>query len=534
MAGDGTTWDAEAVLAASSEWAWIPPGAPHVRTDEVLVVAYPDHFDRPTGAWVFASDRDAAELVDEVHAIARAFGRDRLWWTVSDTSRPETLEPELRRRGGVVVERMDVLALPMDVHLPDLGVPAAIEVRRVRDLSTKRDAHLVERDAFGSRELTDAQLSKDLADLAPGFEDDSTGQVVAYLDGRPAGVGGWLMAGGGVSPLGRRERVDAARSRRLPGRARRATAHHPGGQSHAGAHPRPGGDLVADPAPDRPHPPWRATATCRRPVSERVSLEWDERGGVTVHLDGSPQSHIQPDDPTLLVFEYVQHLALAIDACPPAPPARLAVTHVGGAGLTLPRYLEATRPGSPQIVLEPDAALTDLVRREIPLPRRHRIRVRPQDGVTGVRALVADSADVLVTDAYASGRVPAELSSAAYVGEVARVLRPSGLALWNLADEPGLRYVARVLATVRLTLPHVVLIGTHEVLKGKRFGNAVLVASATALPVERLRRDVARANLPTGLREGAAVDRIIAGAKPFLEDLARSPEPPDASRWRVR
>ena len=40
---------------------------------------------------------------------------------------------------------------------------------------------------------------------------------------------------------------------------------------------------------------------------QHVTLDWDERGGVTVHMDGSPQSHVQPDDPTLLVFEYVQH-----------------------------------------------------------------------------------------------------------------------------------------------------------------------------------------------------------------------------------
>ena len=58
-------------------------------------------------------------------------------------------------------------------------------------------------------------------------------------------------------------------------------------------------------------------------MAERISLERDERGGVTVHVDGAPQSHVQLDDPTLLVFEYVQHLALAIDACsaPPAAPS---------------------------------------------------------------------------------------------------------------------------------------------------------------------------------------------------------------------
>ncbi len=264
---------------------------------------------------------------------------------------------------------------------------------------------------------------------------------------------------------------------------------------------------------------------------DHVTLEWDERGGVTVHMDGSPQSHVQPDDPTLLVFEYVQHLALVIIALPSGP---LAVTHVGGAGLTLPRWVEATRPGSPQIVLEPDEALTALVRKEIPLPRRHRIRVRPVDGLTGVCALGDGSADVVVTDAYAGGRVPAELVSAAYVLDIARVLERDGVALWNLADEPGMRYVARVLATVRQGLPHVALIATHEVLKGKRFGNSVVVAGAAPLPMETLRREVARANLPTGLREGAALERLVAGAEPLDDKGMQSPSPPEAGRWRAR
>lgn len=265
--------------------------------------------------------------------------------------------------------------------------------------------------------------------------------------------------------------------------------------------------------------------------ADHVSLAWDERGGVTVHMDGSPQSHVQPDDPTLLVFEYVQHLALALDTMPAGP---LGVTHVGGAGLTLPRWVEATRPGSPQIVLEPDAALTDLVRAEIPLPRRHRIRVRPVDGLTGVAALKDDSADAVVTDAYAGGRVPGELVGTAYVSGVARVLRPAGLALWNLADEPGMRWVARVVATVAETLPHVATLATHEVLKGRRFGNSVLVASATPLPVDALQRDVARANLPTGLRHGAALTRLLAGARAFGPDGEPSPPPPEAGRWRAR
>ena len=210
-------------------------------------------------------------------------------------------------------------------------------------------------------------------------------------------------------------------------------------------------------------------------MSDHVSLEWDDRGGVTVHMDGSPQ-----------------------------------------------------------IVLEPDEALTELVRREVPLPRRHRIRVRPVDGLTGVRALKDESADVVVTDAYAGGRVPGELVGTAYAREVARVLKPTGLALWNLADEPGMRWVARVVATMSAALPHVAVIATHEVLKGRRFGNSVLLASASPLPVETLRREVARAHLPTGMREDTALTKLVAGAKPFEEKGMQSPSPPEAGKWRAR
>ena len=194
-ANDRAGWDPDAVLAASNRWAWVPPGAPHVWTDELLVVAYPVWFSTPTGARVFRTDRTPAEVVDEIVDIARGFGRDRLWWQVSDTQQPPGLEEELVRRGSQVVERMDILGLPIGDGLPDLEVPAGIEVRRVSNLATKRDAHLVERSAFGEQEQTDEQLAQGLGELVAGLADDSAGQVVAYVDGEPAGLGGWTMDG---------------------------------------------------------------------------------------------------------------------------------------------------------------------------------------------------------------------------------------------------------------------------------------------------------------------------------------------------
>ncbi len=188
-------WHAESILAASNEWSWVPEGAPHVRTDELLVVAYPEHFLTPTGARVFGSDRDPVELVDEVHDIARSFGRDRLWWHLSDTTRPAGLEVEVLHRGGEVVERMDVLGFVLDGTVPDLGVPPTVTVRRVTDAGTTRHALVVSQAAFGGPSPTEEMVQESLAEVRAGLDDGSSGRVVAYLDGRPASTGGWTMAG---------------------------------------------------------------------------------------------------------------------------------------------------------------------------------------------------------------------------------------------------------------------------------------------------------------------------------------------------
>ena len=147
----------------------------------------------------------------------------------------------------------------------------------------------------------------------------------------------------------------------------------------------------------------RARSQRPAPSQTHFAVETDEHGGTTVLIDGYPQSYVSLDDPGLLVFGYVQLLGALLDALPAGP---LAVTHVGGAAMTLPRYVAHTRPGSPQIVLEPDAALTEHVREVLPLPRGHRIRVRPTAGRAGVAALGDASADAIVVDAFADNQVP--------------------------------------------------------------------------------------------------------------------------------
>lgn len=257
----------------------------------------------------------------------------------------------------------------------------------------------------------------------------------------------------------------------------------------------------------------------------------DEHGGYVVSRDGHPQSYVHPGDPGLLVYEYVQHLAMALDVLPPGP---LRVTHVGGAGLSLPRYVEHTRPGSPQIVLEPDVELTATVRERLPLPRRHRIRVRAMDGAAGVAALRDNSADVVLVDAFDEGRVPGELVGAVFAQDVARVLVPGGIAAINTCDEPGLRHARAVAATLADALPHLGLIALKEVLSGRRFGNLVIMGRDRPLPEARLSRQAAGATFPTSFLGNAATRRWRGGVAAFGPTGIRSPIPPEPGVWRRR
>jgi spermidine synthase len=276
-----------------------------------------------------------------------------------------------------------------------------------------------------------------------------------------------------------------------------------------------------------------AQSSQEQPARPRIEFvtDYDHPGGTMLIMDAVRQSYVDIDDPTYLDFEYMQYFASVLAVLPAGP---LTTTHIGGGGLTLPRYLSVERPGSTQLVLEPDAELMQLVREKLPLPREHRIRVRTVDGLAGVAQLGEASADLVVLDAYADGRVPAELTTVEFFADVSRVLRASGMLLANVVDEPGLRYVGRVVAGLREVFGHVLLVASHDVLKGRRFGNVVLAASAVGFDLEELHRDLRRQPFPAAVRDSDELAARFAGARSLKEsDSQRSPEPIRAG-WRVR
>lgn len=201
--------------------------------------------------------------------------------------------------------------------------------------------------------------------------------------------------------------------------------------------------------------------------------------------DGERQSEVDLADPTRLTFDYARRLADVVDlAAPPGVPMR--VVHVGGAAMMLPRYVSATRPRSSQIVLEPDEAVTALVRRELPLPARSGVRVRPVGGHEGVAALRDDSVDVVLLDAFAGAETPRGLLTREFFADVARVLASGGLLAANLADAAPFPVVRTAVAGLRETFPDLLLGAEPATLKARRRGNVVAVAGG-AVPLEAFR-----------------------------------------------
>lgn len=247
----------------------------------------------------------------------------------------------------------------------------------------------------------------------------------------------------------------------------------------------------------------------------------------TLRMGRTDQSYVDLNDPLRLEFDYVRWLADAVDLLAPAG-QRIRVVHVGGALMTLPRYIMATRPSSAQIVLEPDTELTEFVRRHVPLPKRSGIKVRGVDGRAGIESLKDNYSDIVIVDAFHGSQVPAELATTDFLAEVARVI-DDGVMLLNLTDQGDLRYTRRVLSGLSETFSQLLLCAESSTLKGRRFGNVVIAAANRRLPADELAVRSAQSAFPYRVVISDRLRQLIGGAAPFTDaDSAPSPAAPVA------
>ncbi|MFE5074333.1 spermidine synthase [Streptomyces halstedii] len=261
----------------------------------------------------------------------------------------------------------------------------------------------------------------------------------------------------------------------------------------------------------------------------RLLPDVDRERAWLLTIDGAPQSYVDLDAPDHLEFEYVRRLAHVVDLVA-EPGAPLDVVHLGGGALTLPRYVAATRPGSRQEVAEADAGLIGLVDEHLPLPEDARIAVHAADARGWLERAPQESADLLIADVFGGARVPAQLTSVEYARAAGRVLRAEGVYAANLADSAPFGFLRSQVANAAEVFGELALVAEPAVLRGRRFGNVVLLAGHRPFDLERLTRLCAADAFPARVTHGEALTRLTGGARPVRDaDAVASPEPPDGA-----
>lgn len=258
-----------------------------------------------------------------------------------------------------------------------------------------------------------------------------------------------------------------------------------------------------------------------------VERDPDREGGRVLWLDTLRHSYIDVDDPSHLEFSYARTMGdVLAEIAPEGQP--LDVVHVGGGGLSLPRYLEATRPGTESTVLEIDPLLTTIAKEELgyePIPT---IDVVNGDARVNIEDVPDDSADLVIGDAFGGVSVPWHLTTREFLQEVREVLAPGGWYALNLIDYPPLGFARAEAVTLEEVFGHVAVFAPRERLTGESGGNYVVVASTEPLPTEAiLERNATRGDDEAVVDsdgvtsdDGLSWDAFVGGAEVLVDDHA--------------
>jgi len=258
--------------------------------------------------------------------------------------------------------------------------------------------------------------------------------------------------------------------------------------------------------------------------SPELLRDLDRDTGWTLMVDGAEQSYVDVDDATHLEFEYMQHIALVVDAVfdDERP---LSALHLGGGACTLPRWLAATRPGSVQTVIEASPQILEAVK---PLGGVPGAEMLLSDAVVGLEGDADASRDLVIWDLYDGPRLVTSTLTLHTVQQMRRVLRENGVAIFNLSDATPFDVVRPVVAAVNVVFDDALLVAEPTILRGRRSGNCVLVAADRALPVPTVRRRAAAAVTRGRVLAGEQLVTFCAGAVPPTADRPL-PEPDETS-----
>lgn len=254
----------------------------------------------------------------------------------------------------------------------------------------------------------------------------------------------------------------------------------------------------------------------------------DRPDGVMIYVNGVESSYLDLAQPRHLEFEYMQQMRLAL-ASRLADEPRCRILHLGGAGCAFARAIAAEHPGARQVVVEVDARLSELAREWFDLPRAPALRIRVGEARREVGGLRPSRWEAIIRDAFSGAQVPPHLTTVEFLRQISSALTPDGLYLGNLVDSPPLVQARREVATAKAVFDSVSLAVEPPIIKGRRYGNLVVLAGATP-PEPDLARRLLALPAPVRLVQGGELDDFVGTHAP-LTDAEIGHEPSPTALW---
>ena len=226
-------------------------------------------------------------------------------------------------------------------------------------------------------------------------------------------------------------------------------------------------------------------------------------GSMVLLVNGVPSSHVVPGEPQRLDFEYMRWIADFLDSVQRSggsdqarwPKPRL--THLGGAACSLPRYFADAWPGSRNTVVEIDGRLAELARELFDVPRAPAVKIRVGDARDVTDSFKPATRDVIIRDVFANAVTPRELTTVEFYGSVWASISETGVYVANCGSRADLKEAKEELAGMFEVFPHVAAIADPPMLKGRRYGNIVLIGANTPIEASpQLTRNLLKGAVP--------------------------------------
>lgn len=234
-------------------------------------------------------------------------------------------------------------------------------------------------------------------------------------------------------------------------------------------------------------------------------------GSMVLLVNGVPSSHIVPGDPTRLDFEYMRWIAAVVDAFSSSgqawPAPRL--THLGGGACTLARYFAHVWPGSRNTVVELDAELALMARSLFDVPRAPAVKIRVGDAREATNSFKPATRDVIIRDVFSSATTPRDLTTVEFYTAARASLREDGLYIANCGAHADLKEAKEELAGMNEVWPHIAVVADPPMLKGRRYGNIVLIAAnQPLLATAELTRSLLTGAVPAQFKDATWARRL--------------------------